>query len=112
MTQEQAEWRWLDTRETITLSELSDCCGMSEAELDELVDYCALVPATPINQQRAFSAHWVAPLRSVSKMRADFDLDIFTVAILLGNLNRIEALERQVHSLQALLPPQLRSSIG
>jgi chaperone modulatory protein CbpM len=45
-------------------------------------------------------------------MRADFDLDIFTVAILLGNFNRIEVLERQVHSLQALLPPQLRSSMG
>jgi chaperone modulatory protein CbpM len=45
-------------------------------------------------------------------MRSDFDLDIFTVAILLDNLNRIEALERQVHSLQALLLPQLRSSMG
>jgi chaperone modulatory protein CbpM len=44
-------------------------------------------------------------------MRLDFDLDIFTVAILLGNLNRIEVLERQVHSLQALLPPQMRASL-
>lgn len=107
MTQEQAPWLWLDTRETITLSELSDCCGMSEAELDELVDYNALVPATPVNQQRAFSAHWVAPLRNACKMRADFDLDIFTIAIVLGNLSRIAALERQVQSLQALLPPHL-----
>ncbi len=112
MTQEQVEWRWLDTRETISLAELSDCCGMSEAELDELVDYCALVPVAPSNPQRAFSAHWVVPLRTASKMRVDFDLDIFTVAILLGNLNRIEELERQVHSLQALLPPELRDRMG
>jgi chaperone modulatory protein CbpM len=111
MTGIQAEWRWLDNRETITLAELSGCCGMSEAELDELVDYCALVPLDPINQQRAFSSQWVAPLRVASKMRVDFDLDIFTVAILLDNLNRIEGLERQVHSLQALLPPDLRSSV-
>jgi chaperone modulatory protein CbpM len=109
MTQEKVEWQWLDTRETITLA---DCCGMSEAELDELIDYCALVPVAPSNQQHAFSANWVVPLRTASKMRADFDLDIFTVAILLGNLNRIEALERQVHSLQALLPPELRSTMG
>lgn len=100
MTQEQAEWRWLDTRETISLAELSDCCGMSEGEIDELVDYCALVPVAPTNQQRIFSAHCVVPLRAASKMRADFDLDMFTVAILLDSLNRIEVLERQVHSLQ------------
>ena len=112
MTQEQTEWRWLDTRETVTLAELSDCCGMSVAELDELVDYCALVPVAPVNQKRAFSAQWVVPLRNASRMRVDFDLDLFTVAILLGNLNRIEVLERQVQSLQALLPPQLRSNMG
>jgi chaperone modulatory protein CbpM len=112
MTQEQAEWRWLDTRETVTLSELSICCGMSEAELDELVDYCALVPVTPAPHEVTFSAQWVVPLRAASKLRLDFDLDLFTVAILLGNLNRIEVLERQVHSLQALLPPHMRSSMG
>jgi len=104
MTQEQYQWRWLDTRETVTQAELSHCCGMSEAEIDELVDYCALVPNPPVTEERTYSAQWVVPLRNASKMRLDFDLDIFTVAILLGNLNRIEVLERQVHSLQALLP--------
>lgn len=112
MTQEKPQWRWLDTRETVTQAELSHCCGMSEAELDELVDYCALVPNPPVTEERLYSAQWVVPLRNASKMRLDFDLDIFTVAILLGNLNRIEELERQVHSLQALLPPGMRSSLG
>ncbi len=112
MTQEQAPWRWLDTRETVTLTELSQSCGLSEAELDELVDYCALVPVTPVEQERAFNAQWVEPLRHASKLRMDFDLDLFTVAILLENLAHIEALERQVHSLQAVLPPQLRSGMG
>jgi chaperone modulatory protein CbpM len=112
MTQDQTQWRWLDTRETVTLTELSHCCGMSEAELDELVEYCALVPVAPAAPERAFSAQWVTPLRNASKLRVDFDLDMFTVAILLDNLTRIEVLERQVHSLQALLPPQMRSSMG
>jgi chaperone modulatory protein CbpM len=112
MTQEQAEWRWLDNRETVTLTELSQCCGMSESELDELVDYCALVPVTPANQNVVFSAHWVVPLRAASQLRLDFDLDLFTVAIVLGNLNRIEVLERQVHSLQALVPQHLQASMG
>lgn len=112
MTQEQTEWRWLDTRETVTLTELSHCCGLSEAELDELVDYCALEPLAPTEPERVFSAHWVTPLRQAAKLRQEFDLDLFTVAMLLDNFNRIEVLERQVHALQALLPAQLRSTLG
>ena len=112
MTQDQTQWRWLDTRETVTLTEVSHCCGMSEAELDELVEYCALVPLVPAASVRVFSAQWVTPLRNASKLRMDFDLDLFTVAILLDNLTRIEVLERQVHSLQAQLPQRMRPDMG
>jgi chaperone modulatory protein CbpM len=97
-----------DTTETITLSELAQCCGMSAQDLDELVDYSALVPVICTAPERIFSAHWVVPLRSAAKLRFDFDLDLFTVAIMLGHLNQIELLERQVQSLLALVPKQLR----
>jgi chaperone modulatory protein CbpM len=97
-----------DIHETITLNELAECCGMSPQELDELVDYSALVPEACVTSERIFSAHWVAPLRSAAKLRFDFDLDLFTVALVLGNLNRIEILERQVQSLLALVPNNLR----
>lgn len=97
-----------DTTETITLSELAQCCGMTPQDLDELVDYSALVPVTCTAPERIFSAHWVVPLRSAAKLRFDFDLDLFTVAMLLGNLNRIDILERQVQSLLALVPKHLR----
>jgi chaperone modulatory protein CbpM len=97
-----------DTTDTITLAELAQCCGMSAQDLDELVDYSALVPVIGEAPERVFSAHWVLPLRSAAKLRFDFDLDLFTVAILLGNLTRIDTLERQVQSLLALVPTQLR----
>ena len=112
MKQAQSEGIWLDSRETVTLSELSLFCGMSAAELDELVDYCALVPLAPVAPERCFSAEWVAPLRTAGKLRIDYDLDLFTVAVLLGNLNRIEMLERQVRSLQALIPFHLQASLA
>lgn len=112
MTQEQTPWRWLDTRETVSLTELSQCCGLTEADIDELVDYCALQPMTTAEPERTFSAHWVLPLRHAAKMRHDFDLDLLTVAILLDNFNRIEALQRQVRALQALLPAHLHASMG
>jgi chaperone modulatory protein CbpM len=54
----------------------------------------------------------VVPLRTAAKLRQDFDLDLFTVAILLGNLSRIEILQRQVQQLQALLPARLRPDLS
>ena len=108
MTPAHAEFVWQGTDETITLSELAQCAGMSEDDLDELVDYCALVPLFAAQPERIFSAQWVTPLRVAGKLRVDFDLDLFTVAILLGHLNRIEVLQRQVQQLQALLPAHLQ----
>ena len=107
MPQQPTEYFTLDASTTITLTELAACCGMSAAELDELMDYNALVPlaGTP---ERTFSAQWVVPLRAAAKLRSDFDLDLFAVAILLDKLVQIELLERQLQSLQALVPADLR----
>lgn len=102
-----AEWLHMESSEAMTLLELSECCGMSASELDELVDYCALVPLTANPLARAFSSDLVAPLRIACKLRLDFDLDLFTVAVLLGNLTRIETLEREVLALKAMLRANL-----
>lgn len=112
MNQNPTDWLWPGTRENITITELSQRCGMTEPELDELVSYCALVPLTSPPGEAAFSAHWVIPLRNAARLRLDFDLDLFTVAVLLDQLNRIDELERQVHALQAVLPASWRSSMG
>ena len=104
MSAQVVEVRWLDARETVTVPELSRVCGLSAAELDELVEYGALTPLQHGQSERAFSAEWVVPLRTAGRLRQDFDLDLFAVSILLGYLNRIEELEREVKSLRAHLP--------
>lgn len=104
MEQQMLDVAWLDAREAVTLAELAQICALSAAELDELMDYGALVPMQDVRQERLFSAECVMPLRTAGKLRRDFDLDLFTVGLLLGYLNRIEALERQVRSLEAHLP--------
>ena len=118
MAQQQVEWMWLDATETVTISELSRCCGISTLELDELVEYKALpiLPPpqsqSPLMFERLFSAEWVTPLREVGKMRQDYDLDLFTVAMLLSHLNRIEVLEKKVRNLQAHLPTHWEYSLA
>lgn len=96
------EWVWLDASETMTLDELSNCCGISPTDLEELVEYSALVALQPATEPPTFSAEWVTPLRTAAKLRSDFDLDLFSVALLLGHMNSIEVLERKIKSLQAL----------
>ncbi|GAB3478577.1 chaperone modulator CbpM [Polaromonas eurypsychrophila] len=106
MKPQQAEWMWLDERETVSLTELCSVCEISATELNELIEYGALVPLEADRPAQIFSAHSITQLRTAVKLRADFDLDLFAVAMLLGYLNRIEALERQVRSLQSHLPSQ------
>jgi chaperone modulatory protein CbpM len=92
---------WLDSSETMGMAELARVCGMAPEDIEELVEYGALVP---VNEARDFGAHCVGPLRAAARLRLTFDLDLFTVGLLLGYLSRIEGLERQVRSLQAHLP--------
>jgi len=97
------DWLRLESQEAITVAELSRMCALSESELVELVDYGALAPL-PQPGGMLFAADCVAPLRHAARLRADFDLDLFTLALLVGYLRRIESLERKLHSLQAQLP--------
>lgn len=100
----QAECLSLDARATLTLIDLAACCGLTVDELNELVDYRALAPVDTATSECVFSAHWVGPLRTAAKMRRDYDLDLFTVSMLLGQFERIAQLEQEVRSLRALLP--------
>ena len=84
-----SEWTWLDAHRAVGEAELAHMCQLTVAELEELVDYGALVPlAGPVRQ---FSAACIAPLREASRLRGYYDLDLFTVSLVLGYLQRIDA---------------------
>ncbi len=104
MTPQPHEWSWLDASETISVSDLSRVCGISTDELNELVEYGALRPLPTGSQGRVFSAAYVAPLRTACKLRRDYDLELFTIALLMEYLNRIEELEHELRTLQAKTP--------
>lgn len=107
MQANQPDWVWLDASESIGMSELARACGLSTQELDELVGYGALAPLETAGQtlpEPVFSAACVMTLRTAGKLRRDFDLDLFAVAMLMDYQGRIDSLERQVRALQAHLP--------
>ena len=108
------EWSWMETTATLTLTDLANVCGLDTTELDELVEYGALLPVPPTPVHTAaqaqtcvaalFSSACVAPLRTAVRLRRDYDLDLFSVGLMLEYLNRIDTLERQVRWLQTQNP--------
>jgi chaperone modulatory protein CbpM len=104
MSAQASEWNRLDAGETIAAHELCQSCRISSAELYELMEYGALRPVAGNRDRLVFGAEWVVPLREAARLRRAFDLDLFTVGLILDYLNRIEALEHEVKSLRAHLP--------
>jgi chaperone modulatory protein CbpM len=102
------EWTWLDGRESVGFAELASACAMTAAELDELVEFGALAPLGRNAEGLLFSTDCIPPLREACRLRSDFDLDLFTAGLLLRYLQRIDALERRVKSLEAQLPAHAR----
>jgi chaperone modulatory protein CbpM len=107
MTLELHDRDWSDASETISYSELTSVCRIAAQDLEELVEYGALVPLQRPSSERVFSRSCVVPLRTACKLRRVYDLDLFTVALLVENLNRIEELEREVRFLQAHVPARV-----
>ena len=113
MATDTSDWTWLDPQRRIDQSELAHMSLLGMAEIDELVDYGALVPllgGSPDTRQ--FSASCVPPLREAARLRAHYDLDLFTVSLLLGYLQRIAHLEHQLRGLQAHLPHPVQPREG
>jgi chaperone modulatory protein CbpM len=107
MTPQPHDGEWPQAGEMITYAELTQVCRISSAELDELVEYGAIVPLQRQGGQLTFSSAYVGSLRTASRLKQDYDLDSFTVALLLEQLNRIEELQREVRYLRAHLPSHL-----
>jgi len=87
--------------DSIGIVDLAQACGMNRQELEELIEYRALLPLTLPPSEPVFAIEWVQPLRTASKLRRDYDLDLFVVVIVVDYLRRIDELELKLQSLQA-----------
>ena len=108
MTLEITETLWLDERGSVTIVELSQCSGLTESELRELVDMGALEPVDADAPQWSFGARCIVAARAACRLRDDFELNTSGLAVALSLLERIEELESEVQRVRARLPGRLR----
>ena len=90
---------WLDHHHEVSIDELVELSGFSQEELRQLVDSGALVPINPDEICWSFSAHSVVSIRTLSRLKQDFELESNAFALTLVFLERIRALELKVQEL-------------
>ena len=83
-------------------------CQMSEAEIMELIDYGVLRSEMEMGQVLFFSIPQVHRLQNASQHRRDYDLDLFSVVLVMGYLQEIADLTQQVIDLQVAVEQSTR----
>jgi chaperone modulatory protein CbpM len=95
----------LDDTGAISIAQLVEQSGLSEADLQALVECGALSPRDAGASQWTFSSHCVVTARTARRLRDDFALDdVHALAIVLRFHERIEALEQELRRLRRTLP--------
>jgi chaperone modulatory protein CbpM len=95
---------WLDERGSVTLVELSQCSGLTEPELRDLVDLGVLEPLDADAPEPSFGARCIVAARTACRLRNDFELDTQGLALVLALLDRVQELEDALQRLNARLP--------
>jgi chaperone modulatory protein CbpM len=104
MRVELSEVLWLDQHHELSLREVAELSGFTEAELTELVGCGALAPIDSDAAQPMFVARCVVVARTASRLRRDFELDAQGLTLAMTLLERVQDLETQLSELRALLP--------
>lgn len=104
MKTESAAAQWLYEHAQVTFDELVELSGLPPELLRELVEYGALEPSGGGEAQWSFTADCVLSVRTVGRLREDFDLDATALPLALALVERIRDLEAQLRELQSQLP--------
>ena len=99
---------WLDRSQRVSLNDLVDLSGLTEDEVQELVDVGALTPTDFQAIPWTFSADCVVTVRKACRMRDDLELDPHALALALTLLEQIRALEAELSQLRAQRPAVAR----
>ena len=93
----------------LSTQEVTDICQLSEAEIMELIEYGVLRSEMEMGEVRFFSMPQVHRLQNASQHRRDFDLDLFSVVLVMGYLQEIADLTQQVSDLQVAVEQNTRA---
>lgn len=105
MTNEYIELTWLDEQHQLSFNELISLSGLTQQELSLLVENGALLPSNiddnPSHDALLFCSHCLVSIRTLSRLKNDFEIESNALSLTLVLLERIRALELQLHHLDS-----------
>jgi chaperone modulatory protein CbpM len=84
----------------LTVIELAQVSGLSDAEISELVELGVFEARRGESEEWIFSANSVSVARTAFRLRSDFDLNTSGIALALAYLEKIEALQARLRELE------------
>jgi len=93
------EVMWLDESHQLSMDELFELSELTMEELHHLVASGALIPNNPTEEVLHFNSHFLITIRTLSRLKHDFELEPSAYALTLIFLERIRDLEYQLHEL-------------
>jgi len=98
---DQTELIWLDEHHEVSLDEIIELSGLSQEELHHLVEIGALTPNKPVEDKvktndLRFSSQCIVSIRTLSRLKHDFELEQNALGLMLVFLERIRNLELQL----------------
>ena len=105
MQLEVTEVLWFEQHE-LSLPELAELSGLPPALLEELLDCGAIAPLKlqRVRTELRFGSAALRTARAAGRLRADFELDLQSLVLALGLLERVADLEAQLRELRARQP--------
>ncbi len=97
---ERTEVVWLESRSDYSAHDLAEMSGLPSELLDELME-CGALPTKPEQGRVRFGAETIGLVRTVRRLRDDFELDVNGLAVALSLLRRMRALEDELADTRA-----------
>ncbi|RXZ38523.1 hypothetical protein D9O50_03070 [Oxalobacteraceae bacterium CAVE-383] len=111
MNIDTSDWVWLNDREVCSARHLAEVSGLSDEEIEELVEMGVLAPVeqpgAPMDAPlpRAFHLRCIVTVKAARRLRDDFELDRNGLVLALTLLQRIDALQDELGALRARIVP-------
>lgn len=106
---EPADIHFIDDDTLVPFAELERASGLATEHIVELIEFGVFTPASNVTEsaptQWRFGSGALLVARRAARLRLAFDLDMSGVAVALSLLERIEALQSELHELRCRLPP-------
>jgi chaperone modulatory protein CbpM len=103
MNTETTHWIIMDDSSVCSAQHLVDVSGLSNEELERLIEGGAIMPVGQGAPPASFSLRYVAVASTARRLRDDFELDANGLVLALKLLGRIEEMEAQLAEARAQL---------